>query len=295
MSQDKRKIGFYSIKLQDKENKKLQYSTKELKEIIKNILSLNKNDRKKVIEKTNKFYFLKEMSEKGAIQNLVFESAKYNHRPPLIDKDTLNERDNPKTLNEGELEKTHISLKYLKDEIVVVLEERKSGLTLHQIIAYFLHYAERYYSSKNPSEKLLFYFSIQVIGKHNFLDELKKLERAINLEVYLDKKLMGSEFLTYANKTEEAKDDIILKIKAKRNLSLIELAKQFFDKLGVEKEEIKKIRVLGTSEDGNKILLDTDLIRKIEYIETNLEKSTGTVKSEELFEQLNKILKGYND
>lgn len=295
MSRELRKIGFYSIKLQDKERKDLTYSTEKLKEIINFIMNLSKEKRKVDIEKTNKFYFLKQVENKNSIQNIIFESAKYNHRPPLIDKETLNERDNPKKLTEGELEKTHVALKYKKEEIIVVLEERKAGVTIHQIISYFYNFAKMYYQSKNPPEELLYYFSIGVIPKGEFLAELKKLSRAIRLEVFLNKQLLGSEFLKYANKTEEVKDEIILTIKAQRMMSLKELAKQFFNEFGVRKAEIKKIRVIGISEEGNKVLLDTDIIKKVEYIETELERSTGVVRSNELFYKLNEILRSYND
>ena len=76
--------------------------------------------------------------------------------------------------------------------------------------------------------------------------------------------------------------------------SLKDLVKQFLNELGVERTEIKKIRVMGISEEGNKVLLDTDIIKKVEYIETELEKSTGIVKSNELFYRLNEILRSYN-
>lgn len=295
MSRELRKIGFYSIQLQDKDDDKNVYPVEDLKKIITYILGLAKKDRKKEIEKSNKFYFLKSIKNTKTSQNIIFESAKYNHRPPLVDKDSLSERNNPKTISEGELEKTHVSLKYLKNEIVVVLEERKAGVTLHQITAYFIDFAKRFFQSKNPSENLPYYFKIQVVGKDNFLEALKKLKRAIKLDVFLNKKVLGSEFLKYANKTQDVKEKMLLTIKAKRSKSLKELVKQFFEQLGAEKTKIEKIRVLGATPEGNKILLDTDLIKKIEYIETELEKSTGIVNSKELFQKLNNLLENYNE
>lgn len=288
MSQPLRKIGFYSIKLCDKGDESKIHSPEELKRIIKSIGGLSKNARRMDIGNTNKFYFLKDIKTKTDIQNIIFESAKYNHRPPLIDKDTLDERDSPKKLTEGELEKTHLALRYLNDEIVALLEERKSGLTIHRITEYIDTFGQNH--SLTPSQELPFHLRVSVIGKKDFLSHIEKLRRAIQLDASLSKQLLGSEFLEYADKTEEAKETMTLTIKAQRNKSLKELIKQFLKRHLEDKTKIKKIRVTGISEEGTKVVFDTDIIRKLESVPAEIDTTTGVVESDKLFNELNKVL-----
>lgn len=76
-------------------------------------------------------------------------SAKYNHRPPLINKDTASRRDNPKALSEGEEERTHMVFKYMGDEIVALIEEHKYGISINAVAKYLSHYADLYYESED--------------------------------------------------------------------------------------------------------------------------------------------------
>ena len=141
MSTKKRKIGFYALKIVDKENNELIHSPETLRPIIDFIISLQPNARIYDVVSSNKFHLLHNVTDSDNIQTIIFKSAKYFHRPPLINKDNAFERENPKELNEGESELTHIAFKYLEDEIIVLLEERKVGLTINTLINYLKHFS----------------------------------------------------------------------------------------------------------------------------------------------------------
>ncbi|MBI9069954.1 MAG: hypothetical protein JEY94_00050 [Melioribacteraceae bacterium] len=289
MSTSKRKIGFYSIKIERQTNESSNIDSKVISTLIKEINKLDENERIYDIKKSNKFHFLNSQTKNKNIINIVFASAKYHHRPPLIDKDTGDRRDNPKSLTEGELESTHISLKILDDEIVVLMEERQVGVAIGSFVSYLKIYINRLLKTKKTSYTL----SYSVIPKGNFLEELEKLKRIRLGNIYVEKQLLGSEYLNYSNRLEQVQDDLILTIKAKRNRSIKDNIREFSNLFFTEGERISKIRVYGESEEGNKILLDTDLVKMIEYLEAEVDDTTGIVDSATIFLKLNKILKGY--
>lgn len=292
MSIQKRKIGFYSIRVKDIKNRDNCLDPTRLRPVIDYIDSLQRSDRLYDIPSSNKFHilnFISPTSPKLDSQNFIFVSAKYNHRPPLINKETAQERDNPKELIEGEQENTHLALKFFKDEIVLIMEERKAGISINTVISYLTQYSMKYYNNK-----LDFKIEWLIIPKGDFLHELKKLERVKFGNIYTDKQLLGSEYLNYSGSTEQVDEDLYITIKAKRKGSIKSVIESFFSKLSANSSRIKKIRVCGYTKEGNQIMLDTEIIKKIEYVNAELNKTTGIVDSDDLFKKFAEILDGYN-
>lgn len=121
----KRKIGFYYLILET-ENNNLEIST-ELSRVFSFLLAQEKIARK-IDLSTNKFCLLEEsqINDEEMIQKIIFKSAIHSYRAPLLDRETVNERDNPKTLREGESQKTHFVIKY-KDGDAILIGEKFRG------------------------------------------------------------------------------------------------------------------------------------------------------------------------
>ncbi|MBI1931267.1 MAG: hypothetical protein HYS24_01870 [Ignavibacteriales bacterium] len=287
MSTVKRKIGFYSLEIKNKLNIDEKIDNKLLKNCIHQILTIKKIERIFDIRQSNKFHLLATENFKNNCHNITFNSAKHHHRPPLINRDTADLRENPKELIEGELETTHISLKYNKDEIVVLLEERTVGISIGKLVAYFNKYLNKFYNNDKNS----YFISYTVIPKKNFIAELEKLRRVRFAEVYVDKRILGSEYLNFAKRIETVQENIVIEIKAKKTLSIKETVKMIARKFYADNQQIEKIRIYGNSNEGNNVLLDTEIIKTIEYIEAEIDNNTGIVNSEVIFESLSSIFK----
>lgn len=285
-----RKIGFYSLKLVRRNDETELLNPLLLVELMEYINSLGKAGRKRDIAE-NKFYFLSDMentSEDANIQTLVFKHAEHGRRPPLINKDTLDERENPKELPEGESEKVHIALRYFEDEIILLLEEMRSAITIKRLVYYLEELATAFYSSSN--ETLPYKIIYSTLVKDNFLEELSKLRRVSVGYISVSKQLLGSEFFNLSDRIEELKQDVVVEVRAEKNRSATGFIEDIFNKLTSSEQQISKIRVYGIDEENFGVTLDTDIIKKIKFLEFETDLLTGEIDTPTILNQLTSIL-----
>ncbi len=292
MSSTSRKVGFYSI-IVKKPDGSLANQKTVLNKVVAYIISLPKADRKFDVESSKKFHVLDSSSINGDKNSLVFKSAKYYHRPPLIHKDTLAERDNPKTLQEGETEKTHIGLRYLSTETICVIEERKTGISANNFVVYLT----RFINSMAQTNLLRNQYTLELalIPETDFLEELKKLSEVKIGNVFVTKQLLGSDHLNFSSRLSETQDSFVISIRAKRNQTIVSALTDIYNKFVASDEIIKKIRVYGLNENKNKVMLDTEVLRKVQYVISNLDAATGVVESDDFFLQLDPFLDSFED
>lgn len=290
MSVPKRKIGFYTLKLVDKKDSKKTYPPTGLKPVFDKIVAIPKQQRIYALAESHRFHFLDGVGSDVDISQLLFKSAKYHHRPPLIDL-TATERDNPKKLNEGESEATHVSIKFLDQEAILLLEERRAGISLKTLVYYLNRFAHQL--AEKEKQKIPWYIVDGVIPKGDFLSELRKMKRAQLGLVHIEKQILGDECLNFSNRIEESQNDLILSIRAKRKHSLQSLMADVYKLFIAKKQHVTKIRVYGYTLNENPVLLDTDMVKQIEYAEVDLNSETGVVDSAHLFEKFRVFLENF--
>ena len=291
MSIEKRKVGFYSLRLNN--NGECVHPS-QLRHLIKFVSHLPKEERGYDIGE-NKFCNLERLniSKFGKnIDNLTFFSGKFNHRPPLIHHKTSAERDSPKLLEEAEKENTHVAIKYLDDEVIVILEERKVGVSLVQMLTYFRRFLNIFIEDK-PEERERFNIKFSIIPKDDFYKEINKLKRISYGEIYSDKSVFTNEY-EGLRETENFQLDheMILRIKSKRGFNIQNVIRNVWN---MDKKKVRKIRAYGVGQDGNAVLLDTDIMKKIEYVSVELNPVTGIVKAETIFPKFDQILIDFNN
>lgn len=292
MSQQKRKIGYYLLFLhkKHKRNQKINPTT-TIEKFLVDIMVKPQNER--ILDTANdKFYFIDSVkkvtlpNQQHAYQGF-FKSAKYNHRPPLISKDTATERANPKTLIEGEAEKTHFVLKIdnATQDIIILLEERKSGIGFSHVYNYFKD------MPATCGITLQGILATGMIPVDNFLDEFNTLQQVKVANISYKKQAVGSQFAEFANLSSEAKDEIVISASAKRGSSI---KAQLFDAVtnfttGTT-SVASKIRIYGINEAGNYVKLDSELCKKKNYVTANLDDITKVVTSDLLLEQIVELI-----
>ncbi|MFN5847680.1 MAG: hypothetical protein ACK43K_04260, partial [Chitinophagales bacterium] len=75
-------------------------------------------------------------------------------------------------------------------------------------------------------------------------------------------------------------------VKAHRGQSISNTVIDLYNNFSGGRSQIHKIRVQGKNEMNNNVVLDTELISKIESVEVEINNETGEVNSETIFEQL---------
>jgi hypothetical protein len=269
--------------------------------LIENVLDyINKLGKKSKFHdlQGNKFCFLENFSKKIISENILiytgfFKSARNEFRPDLINKKTGIERKNPKKITEGDIEKTHFCIKIDKNtnEVYFFFEKNFWGVTIDNITDYLTVFTRQYCESKN--EKKNFTIIHLEIPRNTFLTELENLSRTSLAEVYFDKKLLGGNALNFSNRFVSLKQDLILTAKASKKESITEVAVDLWNKLQQKDSPISKIRIRGTDQNKNEVLLDTTFACKTEYILVDLSPDTGEVNSTQLYTGLKNIANSF--
>lgn len=292
MSQQKRKIGYYLLYAHQPRHPDQRI---DLSAFISRFLTLilTKPQNERILDTQNdKFYFLENVQSKilpngQQAYEGYFKSAKYNHRPPLINKDTATERSNPKNLNEGEAEKTHFVLKIDSSthDLILLLEERKSGIGFSHVYNYF---------KDIPAVCELTLPGILgsgMIPVDNFMEEFNNLQEVKIADIYYNKSVVGSKFAEFASLNNDAKDEIVISTSAKRGSSikgsLMTAVSEFFTGTATS---ASKIRVYGTNDAGNYVKLDSELTKKKNYVMAQLDDITKVVESTPLLNQMSELI-----
>lgn len=284
MDNKTRKVSFNYITF--REDSQQEDIDLTLSSLITEIFKIDKKDRKLNIS-SEKFCFLDDfsISESKAICKLTFKTAKHSYRAPLIDKNTVEERDNPKTLDEGEVQKTHFLIKFKEGDAILFAEKYRGGLTVQQLIEYINSFVHKLYRSD--------YYSYFIIPKDNIFEELENLKRVSLAKIFVDKQVLGSDSLNFSRRIDTVQDDITVQIKADRGLSMKEFAKDILSHFSGGKRAINRVRIEGKNSTNNDVLIDTEFCEKREFVIAKLDEDTGEVNSYNLLYQLQIISDSY--
>ena len=262
-----------------------------LSTILNYIISKEKVDRKQDVN-NEKIAFLDNInydttSEYHTMQ-ILFKSAKHSYRAPLLDKNTVESRENPKTMSEGEQMKTHVLVKFKDGDAIIFFFFFSNMLTCGNIVNY-LNQALLSYNSQfreDDEQRLLGKFSFEMIARDDFQEILQGMDRVLCAEIFIDKSVLGSEVLNFSNSAEQVKENILLTIKAERKKSIKETLYDIIDKYNSAQSKIRRIRITGKNTNGNASIIDTDFIVKKEFIEVQQDSDTGEYISANVFSQL---------
>ncbi|BAN62443.1 hypothetical protein VYH97_07205 [Streptococcus anginosus] len=231
--------------------------------------------------KTNKFWRLDTKERSNNIFKLIYKSGKYNHSPNYISRLNGQERLSDKDLDEGECEKTHIVIDTNTSSLII--ESRRSGISAFSIVKYINSFIK---------DRNLDFNKIKVVKelKEDFLSNIQALDRIQSVELFVEKEIIGSDYLNLIEPTTETQDEVVITIKAQKRKTLIR--SQIIDrfkKIGLQGEKTKRIRVRGRDSDNITVLLDSLNQGKVEQIYVDLNEN-GTVNSNSFFEKAIEVL-----
>ena len=281
----KKKIGFYYLVLKDDGG--LELSAHDV--LIKLFVFLtNKTrlERKRDIAK-DKIVFLDTCTSDKvkALLKLRFKSAKHSYRAPLINKNTVEERDNPKMIEEGEQMKTHALIKF-KDGYTFLFLETGLGVLTSNNLKEYLNQMLVLYNIEHSDDELVGHFSLQMIPCENFREVLQTMTRVSCAEIYTEKQILGSDALNFSDPTDELREEVVVSIKAERKKSIERFIYRLLDKFSGGESVIRRIRVKGKMSNNNDSIIDTGFLLKKEYVDVLQDDETGQLKSADMFSKL---------
>lgn len=283
----KRKIGFHWLRLSKMIGEERVYNNVEasLTSLLSYIYSLPKTQRKYDIT-NDKFCFVDNYrydSNEHCVELLII-SAKHSYRAPLIDKDTVESRDNPKRINEGEQIKTHMLLKFMEDDAIVFLEMGLNILKMKNVVDYLNSFIRLNNTSSDETFDGL--FSSEMMPRDDFNEVLNNMSRVVCAELFISKSLLGSDALNFCNITNDIQENLVLSLKSEKKRSIKDTICQIMTYFSGANSKINRVRIRGIMPNSNDSIIDTQFIIKKEYVEVEQNPDTGEFNSRDMFTQL---------
>ncbi|OBU22252.1 hypothetical protein CTM88_05970 [Photobacterium aquimaris] len=303
-------IGFYHLrvkKLRTPVNDPVFMGVDNFINVINFIRTLPNEERLVDIEMKGrkKFHFLKAINViTQDCYHLIFSSAKYEYRPPVIDKQTLETKDNPRSMTEGDEELTHVKLYIKKDYVLLLIEERINGITARGITQYFNDFKHIFvtglkkdFENQPKDIQLLlgdkpdgsYRFSTAFVPNNNFTVALHGATKIGLGHIYIEKDLIhGSEFARYSNKMKTYTSDLQITLKATDDL--IDMLDDYYNEYTKGTSHINRMKVEVYDDLGKKSIIDTELfkLRKTIEVETNI--IDGVIISDEMFIEMSTLI-----
>ncbi|MBO5346325.1 MAG: hypothetical protein J6A44_05425 [Paludibacteraceae bacterium] len=222
--------------------------------------------------------------EKGLIK-ILFKSARHSYRAPLLNRNTIELRENPKTKDEGEQVKTHLLIKFVEGDAIVFLETGRNILSM-KVITEYLNTFISIYNSKHKKEYIEGHFRFNMIPRDDFREVLESMQRVTFAEVFIDKHILGGDALNFSDRIEHVQEDIAISLKTVKKESIKQTIYDILSKIIGGRTDIKRIRIKGKMSDSSESIIDTDFIVKKEYIEAQQSEETGEYNTQYMFSQL---------
>ena len=288
-----RKIGFYFLSLRQRD---FEFPIKyNLIQLLNYLQERTRLERKQDIG-GDKIVFLDSCTQEGDdnLLKLLFKNAKHSYRAPLINKNTVEERENPKKIDEGEQMKTHALVKFKDGDAILFLETGGGMLSYHGFAEYLNRMLALYNGQfTNDEGKILGHFCIDMIPRDDFREVLNSMNRVSCATIFTDKRILGSEALNYSEPSEELKEEVVIELKAKRGRNIMQHIYDCLDRANGANSEIRRIRVKGKLPNNNEGIIDTGFIIKKEYVDAQQNEDTGEYNTAYMFSQLVSLSRDY--
>ena len=284
---EKRRIGFFNLYCIEGENtlNVVENLTKALRFIANQTNKLKKKD---LPDDRICFLDFYEYNENEGSIKILFKSARHSYRAPLLNRNTIESRDNPKTRDEGEQVKTHLLIKFVEGDAIVFLETGRNILSMKTITEYLNTFVS-IYNSNHKKERIDGHFCFEMIPRDDFKEVLENMQRVTCAELYIDKQILGSDALNFSNRIESVQEDVVISLKPQKKKSIKQFIDDILSNATGTKREIKRIRVKGKMSDSSECIIDTDFIVKKEYIDAQQSEETGEYNTQYMFSQLKEL------
>ena len=278
-----RKVGFFYL---HSVNGEVNLDVQEnLLRLLSFIDGLTNTQKKRDITR-DKICFLDsyDYNENNHIVKILFKSAVHSYRAPLLNRNTIELRENPKTIEEGEQVKTHLLVKYVNGDAIVFLETGRGLLTLKTITEYLNIFILIH--NNNSDNPICGHFTLDIIPRDDFREVLQNMDRVLLAQIYTDKQILGSDSLNFSDRTENVQEDIVIELKTKRQQSIKSVLYDVLSKMNGNREDIKRVRIKGKMPNNTDCMIDTDFLMKKEYIDVVQNEETGEFHTADMFNQL---------
>jgi hypothetical protein len=277
-----RKITYHIFKFYDNNNINDRYEDFDFNGFARYLNNLEDENKRFSLNPTKfcSLDFIREINQRNfeGRQKCFFgsiKSASFGTRRELLNYQTNKERENPKLLTEGEKEQNYFILAFNNDsEFEIIFQNAHLGISANQFKNYLEKFMWLYLQSIDEEKEFKTEMGDIIIDDPEEI--INRLDRIVECKVYIDKEVLGSDFLQLTNRTLNVKEDLVVDIKADIRQSIAQLTKDIIQNLAHD-NRISKVWVRGKDNNSNESKFFIEKIMKSKYITVTLDPNTKSI------------------
>lgn len=290
MSVQKRKLSYWGIEFISGDNH--FFNAPLFCRFLSYVQGLSTDEKLFRDEKNNKAVALSSIRDETKqglhLFKIVFKSCKYNHSPDYMSSADGSERPTDKQLYEGDKELTHMCMRIDGNEAFTIFEERRNGVTMGGVIKYFNKLLHSFLAQEGETNN--FYLWANIIPPDDFLTALEAADRVSVAELFVEKKVLGSNYLGLMDVDANSQDDLIMTLRSKPRQSLPKRAlRQTFLSLTTEGSKVSRIRLYGKDINKMSVMIDSLKGKRVEEVTVDLTPN-GVVDSYSIFAKIEEVM-----
>lgn len=262
-------------------------STGDLADMLNRVLTyingLSLVDRKRDDNSQDKFSYLSSLNTDGDMHAIIMKSARHSYSAPLVHRQTLHERPNPKLLEEGEQVKTHCVINAISG--YMTKDTLLGGVAINNFVNYINSFLPQVYSANETAGAFIY----AVIPCDNFRDEINRLDRVSVAEIVTDRHILGGPALNFNGRMDEIQEDVTVTVKARRGENIKNQALSWLIP-SLNNHRVRRVRIKGRDEFGNERILDSLNLIKKTYVNVEKDEHTGEFNSQSMLTELQSAL-----
>lgn len=275
-------IAYYILEYQNSDNATGDLSVM-LSRVLSHIANLSMVDRKREDNVQDKFAYLSSIRTNGTVHSLIMKSARHSYSAPLVHRQTLNERANPKLMEEGEQVKTHIVVDTASGYLTK--DTLQGGVAINSFVSYLNSFLENVYLQNEMNGSFVY----SVVPSDSFRDEIDRLDRVSVAEIVTNRQILGSPALNFNGRMDEVQEDITITVKARRGGNIKNQVLSMFIP-SLNNHRVGRVKIKGKDESGNDRILDSLNLVKKTYVEVEKNEQTGEFNSDSMLTELQTAL-----
>ena len=166
------------------------------------------------------------------------KSASFGTRRELLDYQTNKERENPKLLTEGEKEQNYFILAFNNNsEFEIIFQNAHLGINSNQFKNYLDKFIWLYLKSIDLDKEFKTEMGDIIIEDPEEI--INRLDRIVECKVYIDKEVLGSDYLNLTERTLNVKEDLVVDIKADIRQSIAPTYERYYPKFNARQSNFK--------------------------------------------------------
>ncbi|SFB71781.1 hypothetical protein SAMN04487907_101238 [Zunongwangia mangrovi] len=210
----------------------------------------------------------------------AMKSAIYGSKKDLLDSETNEERENDKKVSEGEKELNYFILAFDNNaEFDIIYQTIHNGVTAYQFYKYLETYIDRYIIAQNIQKNFVTSFGDVIVNNPKEL--IHDLHRVVECKIYMDKKILGSDFLNISERTYTVKDYLKVDVTADIKKSIDGFAIDCINGLKNDRR-IDKIWIRGKDSESNESKFFIEKIQKSKFLKVEIDPIKRTLKKSDV-------------